>query len=201
MRYLRAHLHEVSAACIPQRIVPHPLRHAYASQMLRSVVPFPAIMKPLDHTSPEMIMLYLDIALTDLERELQLAHSQPRHLVPQPKTQAPSGADLAGIVQSLLHAQHMGFLPLRRVGSGGRVGCEAGSNAVSRRQWPLGTASVWRKAVCWCHHETDKAHRPAFRLAARRNDPLSAQAHLRLDELLGIANSRFRRPYAVQRRR
>src|SRR6516162_8093904 len=49
-------------------------------------------------------------------------------------------------------------------------------------------ASVWSKAVCRCHHETDKAHRPAFRLAARRNDPLSAQAHLRLDELLGIAN-------------
>jgi hypothetical protein len=39
-----------------------------------------------------------------------------------------------------------------------------------------------------CHHETDKAHRPAFRLAARRNDSLSAQAHLRLDELLGFAN-------------
>jgi integrase len=108
IRHLRTYLHEVStAAGLPQRIVPHQLRHTYASEMLRSGVQFPAIMKLLGHASPEMTMLYLDIALTDLERELQLAHSQPRHLVPQPKTQAPSAADLAGVVQSLLHAQHI----------------------------------------------------------------------------------------------
>jgi integrase len=108
IRQLRAYLHEVSAAAgIPQRIVPHQLRHTYASEMLRAGVQFPAIMKLLGHASPEMTMLYLDIALTDLQRELQLAHSQPRHLVPQPKTPVPSASDLAGVVQSLLQAQHI----------------------------------------------------------------------------------------------
>ena len=43
-------------------------------------------MKLLGHTSPEMTMRYLEVALTDLQREFDLARSQPRHLAPQPKT-------------------------------------------------------------------------------------------------------------------
>ena len=42
-------------------------------------------MKLLGHTAPEMTMRYVDVALTDLQREFQLARSQPRHLAPQPK--------------------------------------------------------------------------------------------------------------------
>jgi hypothetical protein len=65
-------------------------------------------MKLLGHQSPEMTMLYLDIALTDLQREFHLARSQPRHLAPQPNTQvAPARAGLDGIVDSLLTAQHV----------------------------------------------------------------------------------------------
>jgi hypothetical protein len=37
-------------------------------------------MKLLGHTSPEMTMRYVDVALTDLQREFQRARSQPRHL-------------------------------------------------------------------------------------------------------------------------
>src|SRR5260370_39980833 len=73
--------------------------------MLRSGVDFPAIMKLLGHASPDMTMLYLDIALTDLQRELHLARSQPRHLVPQPKTQLASRAGLEGVIDSLLTAR------------------------------------------------------------------------------------------------
>ena len=47
-------------------------------------------MKLLGHAYPEMTMLYLDIALTDLQREFHAARSQPRHLTPQPKTQVAS---------------------------------------------------------------------------------------------------------------
>jgi hypothetical protein len=39
------------AAGIPTRIVPHQLRHTYATEMFRSGVSFPALMKLLGHTS------------------------------------------------------------------------------------------------------------------------------------------------------
>jgi integrase-like protein len=52
----------------PQRIfhgmiVPHQFRHTYATEMLRAGVSFLAVMKLLGHTSPEMTMRYLDVAL------------------------------------------------------------------------------------------------------------------------------------------
>src|SRR5499425_2174425 len=86
IRKLRGYLHQASvAAGIPTRIVPHQLRHTYATEMFRSGMSFPGLMKLLGHTSPEMTLLYLDIALTDLQREFRAARSQPRHLAPQPK--------------------------------------------------------------------------------------------------------------------
>ncbi|MGO9260212.1 MAG: tyrosine-type recombinase/integrase, partial [Bryobacteraceae bacterium] len=91
IRQLRRYLHAVCAeAGIAKRIVPHQLRHTYASEMLRSGVEFLSVMKLLGHASPEMTMLYLDIALTDLQREFHAARSEPRHLAPQPKTQVAS---------------------------------------------------------------------------------------------------------------
>ena len=73
------------AAGLPTKIVPHQLRHTYATEMLRSGVSFPSVMKLLGHTSPDMTMLYVDITLTDLAREFHQARSNPRHLAPQPK--------------------------------------------------------------------------------------------------------------------
>src|ERR1700746_708154 len=76
--------------------------------MLRAGVGFPVLMKLLGHTSPEMTMRYLDVALTDLQREYQLARSRPRHLVPQPKVpSARIRSGLDGVVDSLLAAQHV----------------------------------------------------------------------------------------------
>jgi hypothetical protein len=54
--------------------------------MARSGVSFPVLKKLLGHVNPEMTMRYVDVALTDLERELKMAHDKPRHLAPQPKT-------------------------------------------------------------------------------------------------------------------
>ena len=109
VRQLRDYLHQVCHALgLSTRIVPHQLRHTYATEMLRAGVSFPALMKLLGHSSPEMTMRYLDVALTDLQREFQLARSQPRHLVPQPKlpsTRLRSGLD--GVIDSLLAAQHV----------------------------------------------------------------------------------------------
>ena len=76
--------------------------------MLRAGVSFRVLMKLLGHTSPAMTMRYLDVALTDLQREFQLAHSRPRHLVPQPKVPlARLRRGLDGVVDSLLAAQHV----------------------------------------------------------------------------------------------
>lgn len=109
IRQLRKYLHSVCAETgIAKRIVPHQFRHTYATEMLRAGVEFLSVMKLLGHASPEMTMLYLDIALTDLQREFHLARSQPRHLAPQPKTQIASAiAGLDGVVASLLTTQHL----------------------------------------------------------------------------------------------
>jgi site-specific recombinase XerD len=108
IRQLRRYLHQVCHSLgLSTRIVPHQLRHTYATEMLRAGVSFPALMKLLGHTSPEMTMLYLKVALTDLQREFQQARSKPRHLVPPPKTSiALVRTGLDGVIHSLQAAQH-----------------------------------------------------------------------------------------------
>ena len=83
VRQLRDYLHQVCHELgLPTRIVPHQFRHTYASEMLRAGVGLPALMKLLGHVDPDMTMRYLDVTLTDLQREFQLARSKPRHLTP-----------------------------------------------------------------------------------------------------------------------
>jgi len=65
-------------------------------------------MKLLGHVDPGMTMRYVDVALTDLEREFQLARSKPRHLAPQPKTStAQVRAGIDGLIDALIAAQHV----------------------------------------------------------------------------------------------
>lgn len=120
IRQLRSYLHEVSASAgLPGRIVPHQLRHTYASEMLRCGVDLPALMKLLGHTSPEMTMVYLDIALTDLQREFDLACSHPRHAAPPPRAPAsPARNGFAGVLDALLTAQHLVELYRRSLSEG-----------------------------------------------------------------------------------
>ena len=109
VRRIRAALQDVAAAAgITARIVPHQFRHTYGTEMLRAGVSFPAVMKLLGHKSPHMTMEYLEITQQDLQREFQLARSQPRHLTPQPKTAlARRRAGLDGLIDCLLAAQHV----------------------------------------------------------------------------------------------
>jgi integrase len=108
VKQFRPYLSDVAAAVgIPARIVPHQLRHTYASEMVRAGVGLPALMKLLGHVNPEMTMRYVEVASTDLQREFHLARSQPRHLAPQPKAPVVTPrAGLNGVVDSLLFAQH-----------------------------------------------------------------------------------------------
>ena len=105
---LREYLHMVCYSVdLPTDIVPHQMRHTYGTEMVRAGVGFAAVMKLLGHTSPRMTMRYIDVTLTDLQREFELARSKPRHLAPQPKTSpAPARKGLEGLVDSLLAAQH-----------------------------------------------------------------------------------------------
>ena len=109
VHHFRDYLHEVCYSLgLSTRIVPHQLRHTYATEMLRAGVSFLAVMKLLGHTSPEMTMQYLDVALTDLQREFDLARSKPRHLVPQSRVPAASlRAGIGGVLDSLRAAQHV----------------------------------------------------------------------------------------------
>ena len=108
IRQLRDYLHQVCHSVgLSTRIVPHQFRHTYATEMLRAGVSFPVLMKLLGHRNPEMTMRYLDVALTDLQREFQLARSKPRHLVPQPKTAERLRSGLDGVIESLQRAQHV----------------------------------------------------------------------------------------------
>ena len=53
-------------------------------------------------------MRYLDVTLTDLNREFQLARSKPRHLTPQPKIPVvPLRAGLDGVIDALSGARHV----------------------------------------------------------------------------------------------
>lgn len=108
IRQLRDYLHQVCFAVgLPTKIVPHQLRHTYATEMLRSGMSFPAVMKLLGHTSPDMTLLYVDITLTDIDREFHRASSKPRHLAPQPKLLSSSSrTGLQILLDSLLGAQH-----------------------------------------------------------------------------------------------
>jgi hypothetical protein len=118
-------LHQVCHTLgLSTRIVPHQLRHTYATEMLRAGVGFPVLMKLLGHTSPEMTMRYLDVTLTDLQREFQLARSRPRHLVPQPKVPSTRlRAGLDGVIDSLLAAQHVLEMFRRALPNGSSRSC------------------------------------------------------------------------------
>jgi integrase len=108
IKRLRLYLSDVAAAVgISTRIVPHQLRHTYASQMVRAGVSLPVLMTLLGHVKAEMTMKYVQVAGDDLQREFHLARSQPRHLAPRPKAPIISPrAGLEGVVDSLLFAQH-----------------------------------------------------------------------------------------------
>ena len=101
---LRTELIQVRTALgIARPIVPHMFRHTFATEMLRSGVSFPALMKLLGRSSPKMTLLYAEFTQTDVQREFRAARSQPRHLVPPPTT-ATSAIGLKPDLTSTLHA-------------------------------------------------------------------------------------------------
>ena len=93
-----------SHAGIVAHIVPHQLRHTYATTMLRAGVSLPALMKLLGHRTANMTLRYVEVTQKDLQREFQRAQQKPRHLIPTPAplaTADPDPADAPAIVERL----------------------------------------------------------------------------------------------------
>jgi site-specific recombinase XerD len=109
LRLFRGYLHQVCHSLgLSTRIVPHQMRHTYATEMLRSGVSFPVLMKLLGHVDPDMTMRYVEIALTDLQREFHLTRNHAKYLVPQPKAAStPTRVDRTGVIHALLATQHV----------------------------------------------------------------------------------------------
>jgi hypothetical protein len=83
--HLRAALSDAATqAGITAHIVPHQMRHTYATSMLRAGVSLPALMKLLGHRTANMTLRYVEITQQDLQREFHLAQQHPRHLIPLP---------------------------------------------------------------------------------------------------------------------
>jgi len=102
VRQLRDYWHQVCHSVgLAIHVVPHQLRHTYATEMLRAAgVSFPAVMKLLGHNSPDMTMHHLDIAVPDLQREFHRAQTQPCHPAPQPKSSGPAmRTGIDGLIQ------------------------------------------------------------------------------------------------------
>jgi site-specific recombinase XerD len=102
---LRASLSDAAKeAGIPVHIVPHQLRHTYATSMVRAGVSLPALMKFLGHRTANMTLRYVEITQKDLQREFHLARQTPRHLVPLPASLPspdPAIVDATAVVERL----------------------------------------------------------------------------------------------------
>jgi site-specific recombinase XerD len=102
---LRAALSDAATqAGITAHIVPHQLRHTYATAMLRAGVSLPALMKLLGHRTANMTLRYLEITQQDLQREYHLARQHPRYLIPLPPALAtpdPDAANATAVVDRL----------------------------------------------------------------------------------------------------
>src|SRR6266699_1732190 len=125
IKQLRPYLSDAAAAVgISTAIVPHQLRHTYATEMVRAGVSLPALMTLLGHVKAEMTMKYVLVAGDDLQREFHLARSQPRHLAPQPKAPIISPrAGSEGVIDSLLYAQLAVEMFRRSLPDGSQRGC------------------------------------------------------------------------------
>ena len=108
---LRAALSDAAArAGIAAHVVPHQLRHTYATSMLRAGISLPALMKLLGHRTANMTLRYIEITQQDLQREFHLARQKPRHLLPLPAVLSspdPDTVDSSGVVDRLSAAIHM----------------------------------------------------------------------------------------------
>jgi site-specific recombinase XerD len=101
-------------------VVPHRLRHSFATEMLRLGVSLPALMQLLGHKDIRMTLCYLQITQQDLQREFHQARQNAalRHHLPTASLPpAIHRADLPGICQALAATRHLLEMYRRQLGN------------------------------------------------------------------------------------
>jgi len=91
------------AGCLTH-VIPHRLRHSFATEMLRLGVSLPALMKLLGHKDIRMTLRYADVTQQDLQREFHQARQNAAHPHPVPTLALPKDlpeANLSGVCQAL----------------------------------------------------------------------------------------------------
>jgi site-specific recombinase XerD len=98
------------AGCV-SAVIPHRLRHSFATEMVRLGVSLPALMQMLGHKDIRMTLRYVEVAQLDLQREFHLARQNTAslHSIPQLPlpTTAPQPADLTTIRQAIAATHHL----------------------------------------------------------------------------------------------
>lgn len=106
MNALRAALTQAAASAgVSGHVVPHQLRHTYATTLLRAGVSLPALMRLLGHHNANMTLLYVEVTQLDLHREYHAARQNPRYRTPLPPALChPQAADTPASFDDLLQA-------------------------------------------------------------------------------------------------
>jgi site-specific recombinase XerD len=126
-------------------VTPHPLRHTFASEMVRFGVSLPALMQLLGHKDIRMTLRYVQVTQQDLQREFHTARqkaAQPHRVPALSAPGAPTAAGLPGIQQALTATRHLLEMYRRQLGNEKtRASCSVstGDSSLSPRKsksWP-----------------------------------------------------------------
>ena len=91
-------------------VIPHRLRHSFATEMLRLGVSLPVLRELLGHKDIRMTLRYVQVTQQDLQREYHTARQNAAQRHRLPTLSVPKGiihADLSGTCQALAAARHL----------------------------------------------------------------------------------------------
>ena len=100
-------------------VLPHQLRHTYATEMIRLGVSLPAVMQLLGHKDIRMTLRYVEVTQHDLQREFHTArlNAPQTHRLSIPSVpNCAATADLYGIRQALAATRHLIEMYRRQLG-------------------------------------------------------------------------------------
>jgi integrase len=91
-------------------VTPHPLRHTFASEMIRLGMSLPALMQLLGHKDIRMTLRYVQITQLDLHREYHAARrnaAEPHRVPALPVPDCSNTASPMGIRQAVATTRHL----------------------------------------------------------------------------------------------
>ena len=101
-------------------VIPHQLRHSFATEMLRLGVSLPALMQLLGHKDIRMTLRYVQVTQQDLQREFHQARQNAAHPYRLPTLALPKdipSAGLPAICQALEATRHLLEMYRRQLGN------------------------------------------------------------------------------------